>query len=83
MQSEAPILESWLLASSNPSGPALAERFEEAQDVHSRSTQPDLQIQIDATEVQAIRDALESNRSHLDDYPGLLSLWTTLSTLEP
>lgn len=81
IQAEAPVLESWLLVSSNPAGRALAERLAHAQDVHSRSTQPELQVLVDADEAQAIRDALEANRGHLDDYPGLANLWNTLSTV--
>jgi hypothetical protein len=82
-QAEAPVLENWLLASSNRSGPGLAERLAAAQDEHSRSTKQGIELSIDACEAQTIRDALEANRRRINDFPGLVNLWNTLSTLEP
>lgn len=38
MQTEVPVLEGLLLASSNPAAPPLADRLAEAEVVHNRST---------------------------------------------
>jgi hypothetical protein len=82
MQGEVPVLESWLLASSDTAAKALADRLAETQDIHSRSTKSDTPLAINPIEARAIHDALGANRQNLDAYPGLTSLWNTMSTAE-
>ena len=87
MQAEVPVLEHLLLASSNPAAQPLADRLAEAEVVHNRSRQPDTQLSIDSAEAQAICDAVDATRddpnsNDLDDFPGLLHLRDTLSTVE-
>ena len=82
MESEAPLLESWMVASSAPAAAPLAGRLAEAQDAHVGSTEPETQLAIDLAEVKAILDALDAHREDVDDHRGLLNLRKTLSTLE-
>ena len=82
MQTEAPILEDWLVAAPDEAGHHLAERISEAQDIHSRAEPPDAQLIIDAQDAEAIRITLDEHHEDLAGHPGLLGLWNTLSTIE-
>lgn len=82
IQSEAPLLESWLLTFSDAAALPLVDRLAVAQDVHSRSTPPESELALDRAEAQLILGALGANRDVVDDHSGLLNLWSTLAALE-
>ncbi len=82
MQTEAPILEDWLVAAPYEAGHHLAERISEALDIHSRAEPPNAQLTINTQDAEAIRLTLAEHHADLDSHPGLLSLLNTLSTLE-
>ena len=83
IQSEAPVLESWLLTFSDAAALPLAGTVcAVAQDVHSRSTPPESELALDRAEAQLILGALGANRDVVDDHSGLLNLWSTLAALE-